>query len=128
MKVTDLADEIGRAFQKLGGSASATGVGFEKAASWVATLSSRTRESAETIGNSVKSILARVQSLRERGYAEEDGTQMNQVTRALAEVGVEAVDAQNNFRNFGDVMDDLGAKWGSLTDRQKSYIATTVAG
>lgn len=122
------ADEIGIAMQKVGGSAGAIGLGFEKASSWIAEISSRTRESAETIGNSIKSIIARVQSLKEKGFDEEDGTQVNQVSKALATVGVQLVDAQGEFRNFGDVMDELGAKWGTLSNRQQAYIATTVAG
>lgn len=44
------ADEIGMAMQRMGGSIGATNVEFEKAASWVASISSRTRESAFTIG------------------------------------------------------------------------------
>ena len=47
------ADEIGEAFQKVGGSAGALNLNFEKVASWIAVLSSRTRESASTIGKHV---------------------------------------------------------------------------
>jgi TP901 family phage tail tape measure protein len=122
------ADEIGIAFQKVGGSASALEVQFEKVASWIATLSSKTREGSEAIGNSIKSLMSRFQQLRERGFAEEDGTKVNQVAKALNEVGIQAMDATGNFRNFGDVMDELGLKWDSLDGREKSYISTTVAG
>lgn len=122
------ADEIGRAMQKVGGTAGAINLEFEKVSSWIATISSRTRESAETIGNSVKSIIARVQSLREKGFDSEDGTQVNQVAKALDRVGIKLIDAKGNFRNFGIVMDELGAKWTTLSNRQQAYIATTVAG
>jgi TP901 family phage tail tape measure protein len=122
------ADEIGRAMQKVGGTAGAIGLEFEKVSSWIATISSRTRESAETIGSSVKSIMARVQSLKENGFDQEDGTQVNQVAKALAKVGIQLVDSQGEFRNFGTVMDELGAKWTTLSNRQQAYIATTVAG
>lgn len=44
------ADEIGKAFQRVGGSAGALGIEFEKVSSWIAVLSSRTREGAGTIG------------------------------------------------------------------------------
>lgn len=122
------ADEIGIAFQRVGGTAGAVNVEFEKAASWIAVLSSRTREGAATIGNSIKSILARVQSMRESGFVEEDGTSVNQVAKALDAVNIRLMDSTGNFRNFGTVMDELGAKWGTLDNRQKAYLATTVAG
>ncbi|MGG1663097.1 phage tail tape measure protein [Brevibacillus sp. NRS-1366] len=122
------ADEIGKAMQRVGGTAGAIGIEFEKVSSWIAVVSSRTRESAYTIGNSIKSIIARVQSLKENGFDSEDGTKVNQVAKALAEVGIQLVDSEGNFRNFGTVMDELGGKWDTLSNRQKAYVATTVAG
>lgn len=122
------ADEIGQAFQRVGGTAGALGIEFEKVASWIAEISSRTRESSYTVGNAVKSIIARIQSLKENGFDEEDGTKVNQVAKALAEVGVQLIDEQGNFRDFGKVMDELGARWEGLSSRQKAYVATTVAG
>lgn len=122
------ADEIGRAFQKVGGSAGALNIEFEKVSSWIAVVSSRTREGAETIGQSIKSILARVQNMREKGFSEEDGTKINDVAKALSAVGIALTDSNGQFRNFGTVMDEVGAKWGSLDTRQKAYLSTTIAG
>jgi TP901 family phage tail tape measure protein len=122
------ADEIGRAFQKVGGTASALNVDFDKVSSWIAVVSAKTREGAETIGQAMKSIMARYQSLKEKGFDEEDGTKVNQVAKALAEAGILMVDAQGQFRNFGTVMDELGSTWDTLDSRQKAYIATTLAG
>jgi phage tail tape measure protein, TP901 family, core region len=122
------ADEVGEAMQRVGGTAGAVGVEFEKVASWIATISSNTRESASTIGNSIKSILARMQSLKESGFDEEDGTKVNDVAKALGTIGVQLVDAQGNFRNFGTVLDEVGGKWSGLDSRTKAYIATATAG
>ncbi|MFB5759113.1 phage tail tape measure protein [Paenibacillus medicaginis] len=122
------ASEIGEAMQRVGGTAGSIGVEFEKVSSWIATVSANTRESAFTIGNSIKSIMARVQSMKEYGFDEEDGTQVNEVARALAAVDIQLVDSEGNFRNFGTVMDELGAKWDKLSSREKAYISTTVAG
>ncbi|MCM3273896.1 phage tail tape measure protein [Paenibacillus elgii] len=122
------ADEIGRAFQKTGGTAGALNLEFEKVASWIAVVSSRTREGAETIGQSIKSILARIQNMKEKGFSEEDGTQINEVAKSLNTVGIALVDNNGQFRNFGKVMDELGAKWSSLDSRQKAYLSTTIAG
>ncbi|MED3562240.1 phage tail tape measure protein [Bacillus xiapuensis] len=122
------ADEIGQAFQRVGGTAGALNVNFEKVASWIAVLSSRTREGAGTIGNSIKSIMARIQNMREKGFDEEDGTKINEVAKALSAVGIALTDDSGQFRNFGTVMDELGAKWDTLDSRQKAYLSTTVAG
>jgi phage pi2 protein 07 len=123
-----LADEIGKAMQKVGGTAGSLQIPFEKVSSWIAELSSRTREAPETIGQSVKSILARVQNLKEKGFDEIDGTQINQVAKALDSVGIKITDSQGQFRNFGTVLDELGGKWKGLDSRQKAYLSTVVAG
>lgn len=122
------ADEIGKAMQRVGGTAGALGLNFEKVSSWIAEISSRTRESAETIGNSIKSILARVQSLKETGYDSTDNTSVNQVSKALASVNIQLMNSQGQWNNFADVLDQLGNKWKSLDSRTKSYLATTIAG
>jgi hypothetical protein len=122
------ASEIGIAFQKVGGTAGALGIPFDKVGAMIAVISSKTRESAETIGDALKSIFARLENLKEKGFDQTDGTKVNQVSKALATIGVNLMDQQGQFRNFGTVFDELGAKWGSLDSRQKAYIATTVAG
>ncbi|MBV6713973.1 phage tail tape measure protein [Paenibacillus chitinolyticus] len=122
------AGEISEAIQIIGGSANGIGVNFEKVSSWVAAVSSKTKESASTIGNSIKTILTRMQSLKQTGTDKEDNTQLYQVTKALEDVNVKLKDNKGNFRNFGDVMDELGSKWEGLTTKQKTYIAATVAG
>lgn len=48
------ASEIGEALQKVASAAENSGISIEKSASWIATISSITRESASTIGRSLK--------------------------------------------------------------------------
>lgn len=114
--------------QKTAGTAGALGVEYEKLATWIAVVSSRTRESAESIGTSFKTILARFTSLKENGFDEEDGTKINEVSKSLAQVGIELVDSTGNFNDLGGIIDQLGAKWDSLDSRTKAYLATTIAG
>jgi Phage-related minor tail protein. len=122
------ADEIGEALQKVASTADNSGVSLEKAASWIATISSITRESASVIGNSLKSIISRYEQIKAKGFNEEDATQINDVTKALQAVGIAAVDAQGQLRPIAEVLDELGAKWDGLTKNEKAYVATTLAG
>ncbi|MEC0210242.1 phage tail tape measure protein [Paenibacillus ehimensis] len=122
------ASEIGVAFQKVGGTAESLKVPFEKVASYIATISAQTREAPETIGSAVKSIFSRIGSVKERGYDAEDGTDVNQIAKSLAAANIQLIDSNKQFRNFATVLDELGAKWNTLDDRTKRYIATTVAG
>lgn len=129
------ADEIGKAFQKTASVASTAGVEYRKLASYIATVSSVTRNSSETIGNSFKSLLSRYQSIKERGFNDEDATNINQVTKALKDLSdqtgfdINAIDTQTGqLRNYTDVLDDLSKVWDKLNPKQKEYIQTTMAG
>ena len=122
------ADEIGRAMQKTAASAKTAGVPFENLAAYIATVSSTTRESAETIGNSFKSLMARYTSIKETGFNEEDTTKINDVTRALASVGIEAVDTMGNLKDFNVILEELGPRWDSLSKKEQQYLATTMGG
>jgi hypothetical protein len=50
------------------------------------------------------------------------------VVRALSQVGIKATDSQGQLRDFADVMDEVGAKFGSLSKNEQAYIATTMFG
>ena len=123
------ADEIGIAMQKASGSAGALGIEYEKIASWIATISSRTRESAESIGTSLKTLLARMAKVKDAGFDEESGDTINEVATALKEAaGIDLLGLDGQFRNFGDVIDEVGAKWETFDSIQQGAIATALAG
>lgn len=122
------ADEIGKAMQRVGGTAKTAQLPFEQLSSWIAVVSAKTREGSETIGNAFKSIIARYQSIKEKGFNEEDATNINQVTKALAQIGINATTSAGELRNIGEVVSELGGKWNQLTTKEQEYIGTTLAG
>lgn len=122
------ADEIGEALQRVASTAENAGLSLEKISSWIATISSITRESASTIGRSLNSMISRYEQIREKGFNEEDATKINDVTKALASVDIQATDAYKQLLPIGEVIDKLGAKWDTLTKNEKAYVATALAG
>ena len=79
-----MADEIGEALQRVASASENSNISLEKSASWLATISSVTRESASTIGRSLNSIISRYESIKENGFNEEDSSNINDVTKALS--------------------------------------------
>jgi TP901 family phage tail tape measure protein len=122
------AAELARANQQVSGTAGALGIEYEKLISYIAVISAKTRESASSIGNSLKTIFARMSALTEKGFWEEDGTKINDVAKALASINVELTKSDGTFRNFADVLDDVGKKFNTLNNKQKAYIASTLGG
>jgi hypothetical protein len=72
--------------------ADTVGLSYETAASAVATVVDKTRMSADTVGTAFKTIFARVQGLK-LGETLEDGVDLNKYSEALANVGVNILNA-----------------------------------
>lgn len=122
------ANEIGEALQRVASASENSNISLEKSASWLATISSITRESASTIGRSLNSVISRYESIKKTGFNSEDETKINDVVKALSDVGIKATDSQGQLLDFAIIMDTVGEKFGSLSKNEKAYIATTMFG
>lgn len=122
------ADEIGTAMQKVASMNDGIGVSMAKAASWVAVISSKTREGASQIGTSLKSIESRYSSIKSRGFNEEDAVNINDVTKALKVAGIQATTTDGQLKNFAEVIDLLGTRYSSLDKKTQNYVMTTLGG
>lgn len=103
------------------------GLSFDNAAAALAAVSSSTRESAATIGNSFKTIFARLQGLK-LGDTLDDGTDLNKYSKALATAGVQIKDSTGQLKDADIILDELMDKWDSLSKDQQVATAQTVAG
>ena len=103
------------------------GLSFDNAAAALAAVSSSTRESAATIGNSFKTIFARLQGLK-LGDTLDDGTDLNKYSEALATAGVQIKDSTGQLKDADTILDELMDKWDGLAKDQQIATAQTVAG
>jgi hypothetical protein len=46
----------------------------------------------------------------------------------MASMGIDVLDVNNKLRDMGDVMEEIGAKWDTMTREQQVYLAQTMAG
>lgn len=122
------ADEIGKAMQKAGATATEAGLSFEWLGAYIATISERTRQAPEVIGTSLNSIMSRLQSIKQKGYNEDDETKINDIAKALRNIDVAIMDNEGNWRDMSDIFMDIAVQWEDLDDKTRSYIATTMAG
>lgn len=123
-------EEISTAMEKVASVGEATGVKFEQMSSIIATVSSVTRQSAETVGTAFKTIFARMADLKLDGSVEEDGvtTTLGTVSKQLAQVGVNILDANGELRDMGDVTEELMGKWGTMNKATQQAVAIAIAG
>jgi TP901 family phage tail tape measure protein len=103
-------EEIATSMQKVAATANTVGVSMEQVSSIIATVSSVTRESAESIGTAYKTIFARMGDLK-LGETLEDGVDLGQVSSVLDKIGVAILDANGQMRDMGVIVEDLMGKW-----------------
>lgn len=121
-------NELSTAFSKAAAQANQAGVGMDNYLAYIATMVEATREAPENIGTSLKTIMSRMQQVKEGGTTEDGETDVNQVETALRSVGVALRDAQGELRNLEDVFAELGPKWQSLDRNTQAYLGTIIAG
>lgn len=125
-------DEISTAMTKTASIASSAGMEFETTAAFLSQIIETTRESAETAGTAMKTVIARFQELKkspdEIGEIDGEIVDANAIETALRSVGVSLRDASGQFRELDDVFLELSSKWDSLDTNTQRYIATIAAG
>ena len=126
-KTATSLEEIATAMQKVAATGNAVGVSMESVSSIIATVSSVTRESAESIGTSYKTIFARIGDLK-LGKTDEDGVGLGTVSSQLQNIGVDILSANGELRDMEDIITDLGDKWQTMGTATKTAVAQAVAG
>ena len=124
-------EELAVAISKTAASAASVGASFEATSAMMATMIATTRESATNIGTALKSIIARYGELKQNMTgtdAEGEEYSLNKVDTALQSIGISIHNAQGEFRDFDDVILELGEKWNQIDKNAQRYIATVMAG
>lgn len=125
-------NEISSAMTKTASLASNAGMEFETTAAFLSQIIETTRESAETAGTALKTVIARFQELKkspgEIMEVEGETVDANKIEGALRTVGVALRDTTGQFRNLDEVFLELSSKWDSLDTNTQRYIATIAAG
>lgn len=125
-------NEISSAMTKTASIASSAGMEFETTAAFLSQIIETTRESAETAGTAMKTVIARFQELKkspdEIGEIDGEIVDANAIETALRSVGVSLRDTSGQFRELDDVFLELSSKWDSLDKNTQRYIATIAAG
>lgn len=125
-------NEISSAMSKTASIAHSAGMEFETTAAFLAQIVETTRESAETAGTALKTVIARFQELKkdpsEIGEVDGEIVDANKIETALRSVGVALRDSSGQFRELDDVFMELSQKWDTLDTNTQRYIATIAAG
>lgn len=120
-------DEIAQGLEKFASVAKDVGLSYEYATAALTTITATTRQSADVVGTALKTIFSRMQGLK-LGDTLEDGTTLNDYSKALLAVGVNIKDDNGELKDMDVILDEVGAKWATLGKDQRVALAQQVAG
>ena len=121
------SEEISEGLNKFAAVAETVGLSYEYAASALATVTATTRQSADIVGTAFKTLFARIQDL-ELGNTLDDGTTLGQYSQALMAVGINIKDNNGALKDMNIILDEMGAKWNTLSKDSQVALAQNVAG
>lgn len=121
------SDEIAQGLEKFAAIGDMIGLSFDNAAAALATVTATTRQSADVVGTAFKTIFARIQGLS-LGETLEDGTNLNKYSEALNKVGISIFEQNGELKDMDNILDEMGAKWKTMSKDQQVALAQTVAG
>ena len=119
--------EIASGLEKFAAIGNTIGLSYDYAATAMATIVAQSRQSADSVGTSLKTLFSRLESLK-LGKTLEDGVSLNKYSEALMKVGVNVLEANGKLRDMDSILNDLGKRWDTLTKAQQVALAQTVGG
>lgn len=126
------AGELAEAMSRTAASADIAGISMDKLLGYLAATGEVTQKSMTSIGESFKTIFTKMGDIKsgKLQFIDEDGTteSLSDVETILTNLGVKLRDSDNEFRNFGDVLDEVGAAWDSYSTVQKAAVSKAFAG
>ena len=129
-------NELSVAMTKVASIASSANMSFEKTAAFLAQGIETTRESAETIGTMLKTVVGRIGEVKKL-YSQGDlaGTDengeaidVNKVSKAFRTAGINLNEFFLGQKGLDDILMELAEKWNTLDLVHQRYIATQAAG
>ena len=128
LKAAVTASDLAVAMSRTANSANISGVSMDRLLGYLATVEEVTQKSAETIGESFKTIFARMGNIKLGKYLDDDGEDLSDVETVLKSFGIALRDVDGDFRNFSEVLDDVYAKWEQFGTIDKRAVANAFAG
>lgn len=117
---------LAEGMSKTANSARLAGVEMDTLLGYLAAVGEVTQQDMASIGNAFKTMFARYSNVKLNKLVDDDGESLNDYERILTRVGIRLRDNLDEFRDFTDVLDDVQAKWSSLTEVEQSAIATAL--
>lgn len=119
-------EELSTGMSKVASAANLMGVDVDQLNASLATVISVTRQAPESVGTAFKTIYARMGDIESGLDAETTLGEYTSKMQAIA--GINVLDTNNQLRDMGEVIEEVGSKWSSLSREQQIALAQAMAG
>ena len=123
------AGDLAIALSKTAANAKLAGLSLDEVVGQLAVVNETMQEAPESTGTFYNTMLSRMGMIKSGRLEDPDtGESLSDVETTLNGLGIRLRDSNSEFRNFGDVLDEVGSKWESYNSVQQRAIATAFAG
>ena len=136
MEAAVSAGGIAAAMQNVATTAQMAGLSLDKTIGYISTIIETTQRDPSSVGMGMRTILARYGNVKAGVFTKMTGMEnsdadlenINDIEKVLGKVGIRIRENAQEFRSFGDVIDELSLKWQKYDSVTKNAIATAMAG
>lgn len=119
-------EELSKGMGKVASAAATMGVSEEQLAAQLSTIISATKQAPESVGTALRTVYARISDIQ--AGIDEEGVSLGNYSGKMAALGFSVLDMNGKLRDMGEVMEEIGGRWDTLTREQQVYLAQTMAG
>lgn len=123
---------LAEAMSKTAVTAQDAGIEMQRLIGYIATVGEVTQADMGSVGNAFKTIFTRMSDIKagKLELIDEDGTTeiLSDVEQTLANVGIDLRKTVTEYNDYGEVLDNLAAKWDTLSQVQQNALAKAFAG
>lgn len=129
MEAAASAGDIATAMAETATSADIAGVSMDRLIGYLAVVKEVTQDGAESVGTFYRTLFARMNNVAAGKFVDDEtGESLNDVETVLNELDIALRDVNGQFRNSGEVLDEVAQRWESFDNTAQHAIATAFAG
>ena len=118
--------ELAIAMSKVASMANVMGVDVDQLSAQLATVIAVTRQAPESVGTAFKTIYSRLNDIK--AGADDAQISLGNYSGKMADLGFNVLDANGNLRETGQVIEQIGSRWNTLSREQQISLAQIMGG
>ena len=128
------AQGVSEALSLMANSARLAGLSINQAIAMVSTVGEVTQQSMSTVGNAMKTMLARFGNVKAGTFSEmgegssEASENINDIEKVLGRLGIKIRTTSGEMREFDDVLADIAKQWNTLDSVSRNAVAGALGG